>query len=102
MIKNGFNVINDDEMMSFPSNGWQKLFHDKLVIVLKQAKLLGYSSVIVAGDSKYYGKFGFKLVEKIKNNIGEPLDHFMYLELTPDALKGTHGTIEYPREFNEL
>lgn len=69
---------------------------------LKQAKLLGYTSVIVAGDPNYYGRFGFKLVDKIDNNIGEPLDHFMYLELKPNALKDVHGTIEYPPEFNDL
>lgn len=69
---------------------------------LKQAKSLGYNSVIVAGDPNYYGRFGFKLVDNIKNNIGEPLDHFMSLELEPNSLKGIHGIIEYPHEFNKL
>lgn len=75
----------------------------KLVIEgLKQAKSLGYNSIIVTGDPNYYRRFGFKLVDGIKNNIGEPLDHFMYLELKPDALKGIHGIVNYPPEFNEL
>ncbi len=34
---------------------------------LKQAKSLGYNSVIVAGDPKYYGKFGFQTNYDLNN-----------------------------------
>lgn len=79
---------------------------------LKKAKSLGYKpwdcfatqnkSVVVAGNPDYYGRFGFKSVNNITNNIGEPLDYFMYLELEPNTLKDIQGTVEYTEEFKSL
>lgn len=69
---------------------------------LKQARLLGYTSIIVAGNPNYYKKFGFQIVNGLTNNIGEPVDHFMYLELKSDALKEIRGIVEYPSVFKEL
>lgn len=67
---------------------------------LKKAKKSGYLSVFVVGDPKYYGQFGFKLVEGIKNNREFPKESFLGLELIQRSLKGISGTVIYPSEFD--
>lgn len=67
---------------------------------LKKAKELGYLSVFVVGNPKYYGQFGFRLVESIKNNREFPKESFLGLELIQGSLKGISGTVIYPSEFD--
>lgn len=69
---------------------------------LSIAEKLGFKSVFVAGDPNYYGRFGFKLVNDIDNNIGEPIDHLMFLELEESTLNNISGTLIYPKEFKDL
>lgn len=75
-----------------------KLVNEGLI----KAKDLGFKSVFVVGDPNYYGRFGFKLVKGIDNNIGESVDHFMFLELEKDALNNISGKLIYPEEFKSL
>ncbi len=79
----------------------KKGFGSKLIKEgLKRAKELGYSSVFVVGDSKYYGRFGFRLIEGIKNNRGFPKKSFLGLELVVGSLRGISRTVIYPSEFD--
>lgn len=69
---------------------------------LKIAGELGFKSIFVVGDPEFYGRFGFKLVNGISNNIGEPPDHFMYIELEKDSLANVKGALIYLEVFKEL
>lgn len=81
---------------------FQKKGHGSKLIKegLKKAKKLGYLSVFVVGDPKYYGQFGFKVVKAIKNDREFPEESFLGLELIKGALKGISGTVIYPSEFD--
>jgi len=58
--------------------------------------------VIVLGHIHFYPRFGFSAA------LAKPLDSpyagesFMAVELTPGALNGIQGRVEYPPPFNEL
>ena len=71
---------------------------------LKQAKSMGFQSVIVLGHPDYYPKFGFKLAGSwnIKAPFAVPVNAFFALELTESGLHGVSGTVQYPREFNDV
>ncbi len=71
---------------------------------LEEAKRLGFKSVIVLGHSEYYPRFGFETASKY--GISAPFDVpekvFFAIELEKNALKNCGGTVEYPKEFNEV
>ena len=71
---------------------------------LNKATLLGYPSVIVLGHADYYPKFGFLPASKwqIKAPFEVADDVFMALELLPDGLKGTRGTVRYSKPFENV
>lgn len=69
---------------------------------LNSANDLRYKSVFVVGDPNYYGRFGFKSVTDISNNIGVSPNHLMFIELEKDALSGISGILTYPAVFKEL
>lgn len=71
---------------------------------LQEAKGLGYRSVIVLGHEHYYPKFGFEPAIKwnIKPPFEVPSEVFMAIELVNNGLKGVTGTVQYPKEFNEV
>ena len=63
-----------------------------------KAKEMGYASVFLAGDCKYYNRFGFVPASKygIKCQLDVPeelLDCIMALELVPGALNGMTSVI---------
>lgn len=65
---------------------------------INTAREMGFSSVFLAGDRNYYGRFGF--VPASQYNIRcqhdvptELQDNIMALELTPNALEGISGTV---------
>ena len=67
---------------------------------LDQAVKLGYESILVLGDPKYYGRFGFRhaFTKNIKSayNCAE----YMGMELVPGSLSGdAPGIVEYPNAF---
>ena len=70
---------------------------------LKEAKELGYNSVVVLGHPEYYPKFGFKKasVWGIKAPFDVPDEAFMAIELRDNALDGVSGVVEYPSVFFE-
>ncbi|WP_321309857.1 N-acetyltransferase [Marinifilum fragile] len=71
---------------------------------IAKAKNLGHKSIIVLGHENYYPKFGFKPAATF--NIIAPFDvpenAFMALEIVKDALSTVEGTVEYPKEFDEV
>lgn len=69
---------------------------------LAQAMVAGWRAVFVLGDPAYYTRFGF-LAETVAG-LASPYagPHFMGLELTPGALKGTGGRVAYATPFAAL
>ena len=66
----------------------------------EKAKKMGYTAVFLAGDSKYYSRFGFE--PTIKHNIKCSLDipedlyeNIMVCELKPGALRGISGIVKF-------
>lgn len=70
---------------------------------LELAKNLGFKSVVVLGDNKYYSRFGFKPASKwgIRAPFEVVDEYFMALELGYGELEGVEGTVVYSREFLE-
>lgn len=68
---------------------------------LKNAKDLGYRSVIVLGHKDYYPKFGFKPASlwNIQAPFEVPDEVFMALELTPNSLEKVQGVVHYSKAF---
>ncbi|HBA59639.1 MAG TPA: GNAT family N-acetyltransferase [Elusimicrobia bacterium] len=71
---------------------------------LEECRKLGHKIVVVVGHPEYYPRFGFsKAGEKgLTLPFEAPPEVFMVLELTPGALAGVSGMIEYPREFDAV
>lgn len=71
---------------------------------LSKAKELGYSSVIVLGHPEFYPRFGFKPASKwnINSPYNVPDEVFMALELIHGSLSDVSGTVQYPKEFEEV
>ncbi|GAA0070497.1 N-acetyltransferase [Clostridium sardiniense] len=69
----------------------------------KIAKDLGYGSVIILGDSKYYSRFGYEPASKwgIEAPFEVPDENFMAIELIDNGLKNVSGEVIYAKEFFE-
>lgn len=69
----------------------------------KEAKRLGYKSIVLLGHEKYYPRFGYQQADKfgIKLPFEVPKENCMVIELMEGGLNGVRGTVEYPKEFNE-
>jgi len=70
---------------------------------LKEAKELGFQSVIVLGHPEYYPKFGFRKSSlwQIKAPFEVPEEALMAIELQKGSLDNVSGVIEYPSVFFE-
>ena len=68
---------------------------------LKEAKELGYNSVVVLGHPEYYPRFGFKKASLwgIKAPFEVPNEAFMAMNLGKNALNNVSGVVEYPSVF---
>lgn len=91
-------------MSVLPSHQNQGIGGRLIVEGLKVAKTDGFKSVIVLGHEAYYPKFGFLPASQwgIKAPFDVPDNVFMAQELSINGLKGISGTVEYPREFDEV
>jgi putative acetyltransferase len=71
---------------------------------LRRCAALGERIVVVLGHPDYYPRFGFTagLAATLQCPYGEPGPAWMALELTPGALAGVRGRVEYPPPFAEL
>ncbi|MDR1358497.1 MAG: N-acetyltransferase [Coriobacteriales bacterium] len=66
---------------------------------LDRATRLGHRAVFLAGDHRYYGRFGFVPASeysiRYKEDVPrEMLDNIMALELTPGSLDGIKGVVD--------
>jgi putative acetyltransferase len=68
---------------------------------LESARDLGHRVVIVVGHPEYYPRFGFVPAGPlgIRAPFEVPGEAFMALALSPGALAGVQGQVEYPPEF---
>jgi putative acetyltransferase len=65
---------------------------------------LAHPRVIVLGHAAYYPRFGFKPASAwgIRPPFAVPEDAFMACELSPGALAGCAGVVEYPPAFGAV
>jgi putative acetyltransferase len=68
---------------------------------LERCRELGCQAVVVLGHPDYYPRFGFVAASRfgITSEYDVPDEVFMAIELVPDALRTTRGTIQYHRAF---
>ncbi len=68
---------------------------------LDACRALGADAAVVLGHPAYYPRFGFAPASRfgLRCEYDVPDDHFMALELTPDALHGAAGLVRYSPEF---
>jgi predicted N-acetyltransferase YhbS len=61
------------------------------------AKQMGFQSIFVVGNPKYYGRFGFRSTARfgIRHVPEIPEPYVMGIELTPNALAGISGTVNF-------
>lgn len=62
---------------------------------LSEATRLGWTLVLLVGDSPYYGRFGFKPATPYGLSFPPPVnqERFLLYELTPDATAGVSGQV---------
>lgn len=65
------------------------------------AKELGYQSIIVLGDHKYYSRFGFQPASKWHIGLDGDFncEHLSAMELVDNGLEGISGNVKYCPEF---
>ena len=63
----------------------------------------GYELVVLVGEPKYYGRFGFRSAKTfgLDNEYGVN-DEFMVRELREGCLNGIRGLVRYAPEFSEV
>jgi putative acetyltransferase len=66
---------------------------------LEECRRLGHRIVVVVGHPDYYPRFGFSSARAKGLEASFPDPVFMVQALTPDALDGVCGTVEYPSPF---
>ena len=59
----------------------------------------GAEAVLVVGDPRYYGRFGFSAARARVFSGRYAGDVFQAVEIVPGALSGESGTVEYPTAF---
>ena len=70
---------------------------------LDECRISGHKVVIVLGDPKYYRRFGFVPAANfsIECQFPTPPEHFMVLELTPEAAREMTGVVEYQKHITQ-
>lgn len=69
---------------------------------LSMARDHGWRFVVVLGEPKYYGRFGFdaKLAQSFASPFAGP--YLMAMELVEDTLQGKSGNLSYSKAFDEM
>lgn len=70
---------------------------------LLRCRELHHDAVVVLGHAHYYPRFGFVPAHTLGLSCSFPVtpEHFMVLELRPDALQGCTGVVHYHPLFNQ-
>lgn len=63
---------------------------------ISEAKRLGHQAILLVGDVKYYGRYGFSAEKTGALSMPGPYERhrFLALELQPGALDGARGTLK--------
>ena len=63
---------------------------------MAEAKTLGYTGVFLAGDPAYYGRFGFRAIDRfgIQNDSPIPDQFVLGCEIAPGGLEGARGVLK--------
>lgn len=70
---------------------------------LSRCQSLGWASVFLLGDRRYYSRFGFELASARGLWCDDPLtEHLQCLELAPGALDGVSGEVRFHEAFAGL
>jgi putative acetyltransferase len=70
---------------------------------IRRAKSLGFSSILVLGDPKYYGRFGFEHRLASAVSCKYQCEHFQGLELRPNSLAAMKSaSATYPAAFTAV
>ncbi|MCA9269873.1 MAG: N-acetyltransferase, partial [Planctomycetales bacterium] len=71
---------------------------------LAQCNGLGACAVVVLGHPEYYPRFGFVPAVRfdLRCEYDAPEEAFMALELTPGALRGASGVVQYHAAFKNV
>jgi putative acetyltransferase len=71
---------------------------------LRECQRLGHDIVVVLGHPEYYPRFGFTPAKPkgLRCEYDVPDEVFMVAELTPGALGGRHGLVNYRPEFGQV
>ena len=69
--------------------------HALIKRALAEAKARGHQLVVLVGDEPYYGRSGFKRIEKGRASLSGPVDpaRLLVCELTQGAFEGVSGPI---------
>jgi predicted N-acetyltransferase YhbS len=69
--------------------------HALIKRALAEAKARGHQLVVLVGDEAYYGRSGFKRIEKGRASLSGPVDpaRLLVCELTQGAFEGVSGPI---------
>ncbi len=70
---------------------------------LDESRKQGQQIAVVLGHPEFYPKFGFSadLAKPLQNPFGAG-EAWMAIELTPNALRGVEGRVQYPPPFGAL
>lgn len=71
---------------------------------LEECRRIGFGVVVVLGHPNYYPRFGFvpAATKGLRCKWPVPDEVFMVTELTPGALRGLRGLVEYRPEFDNV
>jgi putative acetyltransferase len=71
---------------------------------IARAREVGYGFMVVLGDPAYYRRFGFAAGAALglACEFDAPLEAFMAMELSPGALAGARGLVQYEPEFDSV
>ena len=69
----------------------------------KNAKELGYKSIVLLGHESYYPRFGYSRADEfgIELPFDAPKENCLAIELIGNGLNNVNGIVEYPEEFDE-
>jgi len=97
MPKNTFDILLLADVAVDIDHRNKGLGSDLIREALGRAKKEGYAAVILAGDPRYYERFGFVSAGKfnIKNKQNIPDENVLVYELVSGILEGIEGTVDF-------
>lgn len=71
---------------------------------IKKAASLGYDGIVLVGNPRYYGRYGFAPASRfgLRSAFRVLDDVFQAMPLQPGGLDGLNGTVRYSPEFDSV